>query len=37
MKFSDGESKFLRVFNFTFFMLLTKFAKIRCTRKIGVL
>ena len=35
MKFSDGQSEFSCVFNFTI-MLLMKFAKIRCTQKIGV-
>jgi len=37
MKFNDGQSKFSRVFNFVIFMLLAKFTKIRCIRKISVL
>jgi len=29
----DGQTEFSRVFNFTIFILLAKFAKIWCTRK----
>ena len=37
MKLSDEQSEFSRVFNVAIFMLLAKFTKIRCTRKISVL